>query len=112
MSVKKYTKKPVTIEAVQYLPRTIVENGIVGEEYEGGVGEILDFVCDGAYWSPEKKGIVIPTLEGNHLASPGDYIIKGVKGEFYPCKPDIFEMTYDKVPDVEWNGVAAALGRE
>ena len=38
----------------------------------------------------------IQTLEGSMIASVGDYIIKGVKGEFYPCKPDIFEMTYEK----------------
>jgi hypothetical protein len=38
---------------------------------------------------------VIPTLEGNHQANIGDWIIKGVKGEFYPCKPDIFELTYE-----------------
>ena len=39
-------------------------------------------------------GIIIKTLEGEHVASFGDFIIKGVKGEFYPCKPDIFKMTY------------------
>jgi hypothetical protein len=38
-----------------------------------------------------------PTPEGWHIVCPGDYIIKGIKGEFYPCKPDIFEMTYEKV---------------
>lgn len=38
-----------------------------------------------------------PTLEGEHIVCPDDYIIKGVKGEFYPCKPDIFKMTYDKI---------------
>jgi hypothetical protein len=42
-------------------------------------------------------GFTIPTLEGNIIASFGDYIIKGVKGEYYPCKPDIFEMTYEKL---------------
>lgn len=41
--------------------------------------------------------LCIPTLEGNHLADKGDFIIKGVKGEFYPCKPDIFEKTYEEV---------------
>lgn len=41
--------------------------------------------------------LVIPTLEGDHIADFDDYIIKGVKGEFYPCKPDIFEETYEKV---------------
>ena len=41
--------------------------------------------------------IEIPTLEGTMIASPGDWIIKGVKGEFYPCKPDVFDITYEKV---------------
>ena len=45
----------------------------------------------------KEDGIIIPTLEGEHLARWGDYIIKGVKGEFYPCKADIFEMTYEVV---------------
>src|SRR3954463_12780523 len=44
---------------------------------------------------------IIPTLEGNHTANPGDWIICGVKGEFYPCKPDIFEATYDVADDGE-----------
>lgn len=48
------------------------------------------------YWGWEVLGI-IDTLEGKHLVCPGDYIINGIKGEFYPCKPDIFEMTYEKV---------------
>jgi len=43
--------------------------------------------------------LLITTLEGEMRASPGDYIIKGIKGEFYPCKPDIFECTYEKVSD-------------
>ena len=42
-------------------------------------------------------GIAINTLEGEHIANYGDYIIKGVQGEFYPCKPDIFEQTYEEV---------------
>ena len=43
--------------------------------------------------------LFIPTLEGDMTASPGDYIIRGVQGEFYPCKPDIFEATYEPVPE-------------
>jgi hypothetical protein len=42
------------------------------------------------------QDLIIPTLEGDHTASLGDFIIKGVAGEFYPCKPDIFERTYEK----------------
>ena len=44
---------------------------------------------------------VIRTLEGDHIASPGDWIITGIKGEKYPCKPDIFELTYEAVEDAE-----------
>jgi hypothetical protein len=44
------------------------------------------------------EGILIPTLEGTMLAQWGDYVIQGIKGEIYPCKPDIFEATYDLVP--------------
>lgn len=43
-----------------------------------------------------KGGLIIKTLEGEHIATIGDFIIKGVNGEFYPCKPDIFEKTYEK----------------
>ena len=46
------------------------------------------------------EGYYIPTLEGRMKVSDGDYVIKGVQGEFYPCKPDIFEATYEEVKDV------------
>jgi len=48
---------------------------------------------------PETNEYEIETLEGNHLVSKGDFIIKGVAGEFYPCKPDIFELTYELVTE-------------
>ena len=47
-----------------------------------------------------KTGIIIPTLEGDHLAEKGDWILKGVAGEYYPCKPDIFKATYEPVDDL------------
>ena len=47
----------------------------------------------------DKGGFCIPTLEGNMKANIGDYIIKGINGEFYPCKPDIFDKTYEKVTE-------------
>lgn len=95
----KYRKKPVVIEAIK----------LTGDRQN--VKEILEFmgqkvntdsriVCDkfDDYVEIVKKnGITIQTLEGKHQASLGDYVIKGVKGEFYPCKPDIFEMTYEEV---------------
>ena len=85
--MKKYRKKPVVVEAVQFTDENsfylIVE----------WIGE--DNLADGT--SPDEKLIEIVTLEGNHNARPGDWIIKGIKGEFYLCKPDIFEATYEEV---------------
>lgn len=80
----KYRKKPVVIEAVQHN----------GTNYD----EIKDFMKVNELVS-EYLGevLVIETLEGTMRADNGDYIIKGVQGEFYPCKPDIFEQTYEKV---------------
>jgi hypothetical protein len=85
-----YRKKPVVVEAVQWLGEesfaelyrfTDADNnyGIVG--MKNGRGDIAQ----------------ITTLEGVMDAQPGDFIIKGVQGEFYPCKPDIFEKTYELV---------------
>ena len=87
--MKKYRKKPVTIEAVQWLGYCLADVKILAEKlgYEGERG----FSLDG------KGRMLIRTLEGVMVAQKGDYIIKGVKGEVYPCKPDIFEMTYEEV---------------
>lgn len=71
----KYRKKPVVIEAVQWF-KMGDHPGVYEHESAGGLGEI---------W----------TLEGEMTVAPGDWIITGVKGEQYPCKPDIFEMTYE-----------------
>ena len=76
----KYKKKPVEIDAIQWTG----DNKL----------EIFDF-CNMSYISNQE--LRIQTLEGSMIASVGDYIIKGVMGEFYPCKPDIFEMTYEKI---------------
>ena len=89
--MKKYIKKPVVIEAVQY-------NGANKEEIEAFVEKKLDTVYTELKEPLELK---IPTLEGDMKASKGDYIIKGINGEFYPCKPDIFEKTYDVVENAE-----------
>lgn len=74
----KYRKKPVVIEAVQF-----VGNFDEIEKFIGGDAEFRDGKLLGA------------TLEGQLWASPKDFIIKGINGEFYPCKPDIFEKTYE-----------------
>lgn len=83
-NIKQYRKKPVVIEAAQL------------DNDWSNVKEIATW-CGGTWVGSIGKGIVIETLEGNITASQGDYIIKGVKGEFYPCKPDIFDATYEPV---------------
>jgi hypothetical protein len=87
----KFRKKPVVIEAVQW-------DG-------ANIDVILDFCLTKASVrrapegqdTPARDTIAIDTLEGTMTAQRGDWIIKGVKGEFYPCKPDIFETSYEKV---------------
>lgn len=87
--VKNYRKKPVVIEAVFLYSYTVFSDVIAWIINNGGK----------VFQSEEPTGrtfLVIETLEGNHRADPGDYIIRGVKGEFYPCKSDIFKMTYQE----------------
>ncbi len=82
----KFRKKPVVIEAKELTRESL---------------EAVKEWCGGAYWSmPPMRaitGLTIHTLEGDHFADFGDWIIQGVKGEFYPCKPDIFAATYETV---------------
>lgn len=93
----KYRKKPVVIDAVQWTGR---------EEDLDAVFELIDFdslpsdgvhVQPGVGFVPAAGTLEIPTLEGVMTAQPGDWIIRGVAGEVYPCKPDIFEATYEAV---------------
>ena len=89
----KYRKKPVVIEAIQ-----INTNPSEIKEFVGDACKIE--YCDTAYKVGKFRPILfvtIHTLEGDMEAHEGDYIIKGVKGEFYPCRKDIFEETYEKV---------------
>ena len=79
-----YRKKPVIIEAIKLKFSTDSQDEII-QWSNNTIQKGLD------------GGLKIPTLEGIMIANTGDYIIKGVKGEFYPCKPDIFEMTYELV---------------
>lgn len=98
----KYRKKPVEIEAV------LLENDI------NSISQALNFISgmpldteislldeQAANAAQMINGLIIPNLEGDMTASFGDYIIKGVQEEFYPCKPDIFAETYEKVEDSE-----------
>ena len=88
--MRRYRKKPVVIEALQLRWDTW------NEMFDfAGVGKLSDGKPEGRH-DGEKIGLDIPTLKGLHHASENDWIIKGVKGELYPCKPDIFEMTYEK----------------
>ena len=91
--IKKYRKKPVVIEAMRATPETV---------------ETVAAWCGGrVVYDPKPSdpsdvyiALDIPTLEGVMRAEThtgGDYVIRGVKGEFYPCKPDIFEATYERV---------------
>lgn len=88
----KYRKNPVVIEAVQYDGTNEKEIELFVNKTIGVSGLTLDY-------DPKVKGYFIRTLEGRMTVSEGDYVIKGVEGEFYPCKPDIFEKTYTKVED-------------
>ncbi len=85
----KFRKKPVVIEAFQFFDDSTSYSLVRwANESQHKLG--LEFVT----W--ENDGLFIPTLEGEMKASVGDYIIRGVKGELYPCKPDIFEATYEQ----------------
>ena len=84
-----FRKKPVVIEALLYDGTVETANEILA--WIGAHGA----KADRAHRTKPEDGIFIHTLEGIHHASQGDWIIKGVKGEFYPCKPDIFAATYD-----------------
>lgn len=80
----KYRKKPIIIEAIQYTGKN--RDQILIELKMPSIAEDLI-----------SEDLIIETLEGDMHASIGDYIIKGIKGEFYPCKPDIFEASYERI---------------
>lgn len=87
--MKKFIKKPVTIEAIQWTGHNLEE---IKKFSENTAKKRTNLV-------PEKElnQLLIHTEEGVMIANLGDWIIKGVKGEFYPCKPDIFKMTYKEL---------------
>lgn len=102
----KYRKKPVIIEAKQFVVENNGDwlvhnydenktghNAMEIAEWIGDMNIVVTFHCDGFV------EIDIPTLEGTMKAVPNDWIIKGVNNEFYPCKPDIFEKTYELVEE-------------
>ena len=95
----KFRKKPIVIEAVQWL-------GFVNEELSKELGITRSKIPE-KYWHDKCGECLldmfchghISTLEGRHIVCPNDWIITGIKGEKYPCKPDIFKATYDPVED-------------
>ena len=112
----KYIKKPVAIEATQWFksgdhPKDDRDTFYTEESGEFlGEGKTVRYYrrpdLDGQDKCKNCSDIMhnhgwIDTLEGGHIVCPKDYIIKGIKGEFYPCKPDIFVQTYEKVEDLK-----------
>lgn len=101
---KQYRKKPVVIEAMEFTKggkdqfevyRWMQDHGTDARLYDGNLQKVDTPLEDGTYyfWS----SMSIPTLEGPMTANVGDFIIRGVQGEFYPCKPHIFAATYEEV---------------
>lgn len=90
----KYKKKPIVVEAVQW-------NGLNLEEIKDFVGDSLIYNINDAAWKVGKDAptvhIKIKTLEGTMIAKTGDYIIRGVNGEIYPCKAEVFWRSYEEV---------------
>lgn len=87
--IKRYRKKPVCVEAVQWTGKNVSEICKFTQK------DVSNLIIGGALY--------IQTLEGVMHASVGDYIIKGVNGEFYPCNPDVFKKTYEVDDDAKEN---------
>lgn len=89
--VRRYRKKPIEIEAIRFTLGTIGDCCRFCECGEGDTKNKWSYATE----QDRIVGLIIHTLEGHMQASYGDWIIRGVKGELYPCKPDIFEATYE-----------------
>ena len=85
MEPKKYRKRPVEVEVLQWTGNNFSDM----RRFTGWYAEV--------FASPEGSCLLVRTMEGNYVAKPGDYIIRGVQGEFYPCKADVFTETYEEV---------------
>ena len=104
--IKKYVKKPVVIEAIQWTGKNLIDiySFLCDKSRKEIIKEINHDFQDTRVWGNYEANIVqnglyISTLEGKLKSDIGDYIIKGVNGEFYPCKPDIFAKTYEEVTE-------------
>lgn len=93
----RYVKRPVEVEATQWFKDGDHPNVTM---LPVDPDCVVSLYCAGCGHSADAHGF-IETLEGGHRVCPGDWIITGVRGERYPCKPDIFEQTYEEVPDPE-----------
>lgn len=97
----RFRKKPVEIEAMQLVGDNAQMHAVyqwIEQNTQGSFEPYADELpSSGVSIDPETGFLLIATLEGVMQAKPGDYIIRGVQGEFYPCKPDIFEATYEVV---------------
>lgn len=90
MQVRKYRKKPVIVEAFQVTQELLDQKGWSEEYIVDESNRKIKYRLD---------HVIIETLEGEMIADIGDYIIIGIKGEAYPCKPDIFKLTYELVSE-------------
>ena len=86
--MEKYRKKPVVIEAMRWDVVRMIDDDFYRDD-------VMRWLGPEAPVEFHDERLLIKTLEGNMYADPGDWIIRGVKGELYPCKPDIFEATYE-----------------
>lgn len=96
-----YRKRPVEVEARQLVGSNAEIHGVyqwIESNTQGSFNPLdSEVLVSGVSIDPATGSLLIATLEGVMQANPGDYIIRGVSGEFYPCKPDIFEATYERV---------------
>lgn len=82
LDIRRYRKLPIPIDAVKY---------------KGNWGDMCEWIGKDALYFPEQDRLVVHTLEGDMTVGIGDYMIRGVQGEFYPCKSDVFEQTYELI---------------
>lgn len=95
----RFRKKPVAIEAFQMTPERILPHGLPGKDFPKWLFSAMFQAPEilGSVYATEAGELKIHTLEGHMRVSPGDWIIRGVHGELYPCKPNFFAETYEPV---------------